>query len=108
MKQTSDQSEKAFLFQQFRLINDYQGKYAEAIEYYEKSLEIDKEFLPSNHPNLATSYNNNIGLVYYDLDNYEMALTYFERALDIFQQSLPAYHPDITSVTNAIKIVKKK
>ena len=32
-----------------------------ALAYYEKTLEIEQKTLPSNHPDLATSYNN-IGL----------------------------------------------
>ncbi|CAF4386216.1 unnamed protein product, partial [Rotaria sordida] len=34
------------------------GNYSKALEFYEKSLKIREKALPSNHPDLAQSYNN--------------------------------------------------
>jgi len=46
-----------------------QGKYTEAITIYEDY----QKLLPSNHPDLATSYNN-IGSVYDNMGDYSKAL----------------------------------
>jgi tetratricopeptide (TPR) repeat protein len=55
LKQTTYEDEKAHLFHHLGLIKDGQENYAEAIEFYEKALEIDQKTLPANHPGLATS-----------------------------------------------------
>ena len=107
LKQTTDQKEKANIFHQLGRINDHRGEYSKALEYYEKSLEIDKKTLPANHPDLATSYNN-IGWVYRNKTDYKKALDYYERALDIWQRSLPSNHPSIKNVKESIDFVKKK
>jgi hypothetical protein len=107
LKQTTNEGEKAHLFHHLVLIKDGQGKYAEAIEFYEKALEIWQKTLPANHPDLATSYNN-IGLVYDNMGEYSKALSYYERALTIRQRSLPPNHPHIQTVRKSIEIVKKK
>ena len=39
------------------------GEYSKALSSHEKALAIQQQSLPSNHPDLAMSYNN-IGLVY--------------------------------------------
>ncbi|CAF1581608.1 unnamed protein product, partial [Didymodactylos carnosus] len=44
----------------------------EALEYYNKSLNIRKEILPCNHPLIASSYNN-IGTIIYSQRLYEEA-----------------------------------
>ncbi|CAF1656913.1 unnamed protein product [Adineta ricciae] len=60
--QTSDKRDRAHYYHQLGYLKDDQGDYKMAIEYYEKALEIREKSLPSNHPDLATSYNN-IGAV---------------------------------------------
>jgi tetratricopeptide (TPR) repeat protein len=55
LKQTTYEDEKAHLFHHLGLIEDGHEKYAEAIEFYEKALEIDQKTLPANHPGLTTS-----------------------------------------------------
>ncbi|CAF5132424.1 unnamed protein product, partial [Rotaria magnacalcarata] len=56
------------------------GEYSKALEFYEKHLEITKIFLPPNHPDLATSYNN-IGGVYDSMGEYSKALEFYEKSL---------------------------
>jgi tetratricopeptide (TPR) repeat protein len=104
LQQTTNEDEKAHLFHQLGRIKNDQGKYAEAIECYEKSLEINQKTLPANHPYLATSYNN-IGQVYYNMGEYSKALSYYEKALKIRQKTLPANHPLLTTSYNNIGAV---
>jgi len=35
-----------------------QGRHAEALEYYERSLAITREVLGERHPDIAQTYNN--------------------------------------------------
>ncbi len=106
LQQTTNEGEKAHLFHQLGWIKDDQGKHAEAIEFYEKVLEIRQKTLPANHPSLATSYNN-IGAVYDNMGEYSEALSYYEKALEIKQKTLPANHPDLATSYNNIGLVYK-
>jgi tetratricopeptide (TPR) repeat protein len=106
LKQETEESEKAAIYNQIGWANDELGKYKEAITFYEKSLEI-KKTLPSNHPNLASSYNN-IGAVYDKMGEYSKALSYYEKALELQQQSLPPNHPDLAMSYNNIGAVYNK
>jgi tetratricopeptide (TPR) repeat protein len=45
------------------LLYNLQGRYAEALQYFQKALAIQLAVLGENHPDVATSYNN-IGDVY--------------------------------------------
>jgi CHAT domain-containing protein/Tfp pilus assembly protein PilF len=56
------------------------GRYQEALSYYQKSLNIFKEF--NNQQNMAVVMSN-IGLAYFSLHQYEKALPYFEESLKI-------------------------
>jgi tetratricopeptide (TPR) repeat protein len=101
LEQSTDESEKGNIYYQLGSINDDQGEYQEAIRFYEKSLEIYKKTLPSNHRNLAASYNN-IGLVYESMGDYPKALSYYEKDLESSQQSLPSNSPELSASYNNI------
>src|SRR4051812_2924118 len=70
LQQTTDESQKSYIFSWLGRIPEQQGKYEGAITIYEKVLEIREKTLPANHPRLATSYNN-IGLVYNNMGQLE-------------------------------------
>jgi tetratricopeptide (TPR) repeat protein len=106
LQQTTNEGEKAHLFHQRGWIKNNQGKHAEAIEFYEKALEIEQKTLPANHPDLAESYND-IGLVYKNMGEYSKAYSYLEKALEIRQKTLPANHPDLAISYNNIGAVYK-
>jgi tetratricopeptide (TPR) repeat protein len=76
LNQTTNESDKASIYNQIGGAKDSQGKYEEAIEYYEKSIEIERKSLPPNLSNLANSYNN-IGVVYDEMGEYSKALEYY-------------------------------
>jgi len=104
LKQATSESEKARLFYQLGWTKNGQGKYVEAIEFYEKSLEIEQNILPPNHPDLGGSYNN-IGNVYVGMGEYSKALSFYEKAQEIARQILPADDPDLASSYNNIGLV---
>jgi tetratricopeptide (TPR) repeat protein len=96
LDRTTDEKEKGEIYHNLGWIKKDQGKYTEAITYYEKSLKIRQKTLPANHPDLASSYNN-IGTVYKNMGEYSKALSYYEKALEIRQKTLPANHPDLAT-----------
>ncbi|CAF1280851.1 unnamed protein product [Adineta steineri] len=104
LHQTINESRKAPIYHQLGSIKHNQGKYPEALSYYEKSLAIYQKILPSNHLNLAVSYVG-IGNVYKNMDDYPKALSSHEKALEIQQQSLPSSHPDFAVSYNNIGMV---
>jgi tetratricopeptide (TPR) repeat protein len=106
-QQTTNEREKVDLFHQLGLIKDGQGKYAEAIGFYEKALQIKQKTLPVNHSSFATSYGS-IGLVYHNMGEYSKALSYYEKALEISQKTLPANHPDLAGFYHNIGLVYDK
>jgi tetratricopeptide (TPR) repeat protein len=106
LDRTTDEKEKGEIYHYLGWIKKDQGKYTEAIAYYEKSLKICQKTLPANHPHLATSYNN-IGGVYNNMGEYSKALSYYEKALEIDQKTLPANHPLLATSYNNIGLVYK-
>jgi tetratricopeptide (TPR) repeat protein len=101
LDRTTDEEEKDEIYHYLGWIKKDQGKYTEAIAYYEKSLKIQQKTLPANHPHLASSYSN-IGAVYKNIGEYSKALSYYEKALEIYQKTLPANHPDFAQSYNNI------
>jgi len=101
LKQTTDQKEKADIFNHLAYIHSDRGEYSKALEYFEKSLEIYKKTLPANHSSLATSYNN-IGNVYDHMGEYSKALEYYEKSLEIKKKTLPSNHSDLAASYNNI------
>ncbi|CAF3966410.1 unnamed protein product, partial [Adineta steineri] len=122
---TLDEDEKAYYYHQLGYVKNDQGDYKKAIWYYEQGLEIKQKTLPSNHPDLATTFNNigtlgiyqetlpsnhpdlatsysNIGLTYSEMGEYSKALSYYEKALEIQEKSLPSDHPDSAITYNNI------
>ncbi|CAF3768994.1 unnamed protein product [Adineta steineri] len=76
---------------QFRMILNEKGNEQEALSYYEKALQIQQEFLPSHHPDLATTHNH-IGSVYESMGDSPNALVYYKKAFEIIRQCLPSNH----------------
>jgi tetratricopeptide (TPR) repeat protein len=104
LNQTINDGEKAHLFHQLGMVKGNQGKYEEAVGFYEKSIKINQKILPPTHSDLAASYNN-IGWVYDTMGEYSKALSYYEKALEIFQKTLPTNHPNLATSCNNIGMV---
>jgi tetratricopeptide (TPR) repeat protein len=101
LKQTTDKSIKAHLYDMLGWIKNNQGEYAEAIEFYEKSIKIKQKILSPTDPELTASYNN-IGLVYKNMGEYSKALSHCEKALEIKPKTLPPNHPSLATSYNNI------
>ncbi|CAF1299682.1 unnamed protein product [Adineta steineri] len=101
LDQTKDDKNKAPIYHQLGWIKDNQGKYEDALTFYEISLAIGQKTLPLSDTELAKAYNN-IGNVHDNMGNYPEALSCHEKALEIQQLSLPANHPDLAYPHNNI------
>ncbi|CAF0953761.1 unnamed protein product [Adineta steineri] len=70
-----------------------------ALEYFERALEIRRRILPPMHPLLATSYND-LGILYHRQKRYEQALSAYETCLEIRRCSLPEGHWALAMIFN--------
>ena len=68
------------------------GDYSNALLYYQKTLEIQRTFLPSNHPELITT-SNSIGSINDMMGNYPVTVLYYQMALEIQKNCFPNDHP---------------
>jgi tetratricopeptide (TPR) repeat protein len=107
LEQTDQESKRQHLYHRLAWAKEGQGKYREAIEFYEKAVEIKKKTLAPNDPSLAMSYNN-IGNVHQNMSDYPEALSSYEKALAIQQQSLSPNHPDLAKCYNNIGLIHLK
>ena len=71
---------------------DSQGKYEEALEYYQKSLDIQIRVFGSDNPSVADS-KENIGLVFKKMTKKSEARQMFTEAAGIRRKMLGADHP---------------
>jgi tetratricopeptide (TPR) repeat protein len=104
LQQTTDEAKKAHLYNMLGVIKNHQGEYAEAIEFNEKSIKIERKILSPTDPDSAGSYNS-VGSAYAHMGEYSKELSYYEKALEIRQKTLPSNHPDLATSYNNIGLV---
>ena len=104
LEQETTEDEKALIYRFLGLMKYNQGAYEEAINFYEKAIEIYKKTRFPNDINLGMFYND-IGLVYAEMGEYTKALSYYEKSLKTKQQSLTANDPHLASSYNNIGLV---
>ena len=78
------------------VLHNSKRDYPQALEYFQKAIDIQKETLSENHPDMATSYSN-IGTVYIALKDYAKALEYHQKAWDIRKKMFGENHPATAS-----------
>ncbi|CAM2727748.1 unnamed protein product [Rotaria socialis] len=101
LENASTDSDRAHIYHQLGWLKRQQGKYPEAVKFYEKSLEIYRKTLSEDDASLAPTYGN-IGQVYDSMGEYSKALEFYEKSLKIYEISLPANHPDLATSYNNI------
>jgi tetratricopeptide (TPR) repeat protein len=69
----------------------------EALSYHEHALDIQRQYLPSNHLSIAMSYNNMI-IILLQQGEMKKALELSGKALTIALASLPEDHPDMAVI----------
>ena len=100
-QQPMTDSEDAFFLNEFARILDNLGEHKQAIVYYEKALEIDRNVYGENHQHVATNLNN-LGEAWRALDGQHKAIAYYEQALTFLKQG--EQHPFIASVLNNLGV----
>jgi tetratricopeptide (TPR) repeat protein len=101
LNQSSDERAKADIYHMLALTKHDQGKYAEAIIFDEKSININQNSPSPSHADLAASYHN-IGQTYWKMGDYSKARSYYEKVLEISQKNLPPNHPSLAISYNNI------
>lgn len=86
LKNSSDDGDRAHIYAQFGAMKCQQGKYNEAVAFFEKFVEIKRKTLPEDDPSLTAVYSN-IGAAYTNIDSYSKALEFFEKAQRINERS---------------------
>ncbi|CAF1203920.1 unnamed protein product [Didymodactylos carnosus] len=74
--------------------DEAEGVVCRSIINYEKALTVQKEQLPSDHPDIARTLFN-MGHCYVALTNYDQGLKLMTEALEICRKSLPSNHSDL-------------
>ena len=74
--------------------------FVRAINNFTATIALEN-ILPSNHPTLATSYNN-LAEILKENAEFDKALQFHKKALDILRSSLLPDHPDIATTLNNI------
>ncbi len=88
-------------------INDYFGKYDQAIHYYEKSFQIRLNSYGKNHPSLA-NYCIKLGTVLNAIAEYDQATQYYEISLQINLDFHGENHPSTATSYNKLGSVWKE
>ena len=104
LDQTDDEKQKGSIYHMLGMIKNSQGKYEDAVQYYEKSIEIKQKLLSPIHSDLAASYSD-LATVYHNMGEYSKALSYYEALLEICQKSLPPNHRLLATSYNNIAVV---
>jgi tetratricopeptide (TPR) repeat protein len=104
-KQTTNEYDKGYLFYQVGWIKSGQGKYSEAIRFYEKVLEICQKTFPANYLEVEAACYISIGFAYKNMRENSKALSYYEKVLEILQKGLPTNHPNLATTYNHIGLV---
>ncbi|XP_044175402.1 uncharacterized protein LOC122958548 [Acropora millepora] len=80
------------------------GEFEKAKHHFKRSLARLLKLLGSQHPKVATSYNN-LAILLGDQGDQKQAKEYHERALAIRQQTLGPQHPDVADSFNNLAIL---
>ena len=87
------------IFIQFGNILQKMGNLADALDYFQRALNIQIHLIPLNYANLARVHNY-IGEVYLSMHKKVDALSNYEQALEMQKQHLPSEHPDLATTYN--------
>lgn len=77
------------------------GRFDEALQFYNKELELNLALFGSSHPSVAGGYNN-IGGIYYRAGDIGEAIVYFKRAAASTELTFGKNHPRVGLIYNNI------
>jgi tetratricopeptide (TPR) repeat protein len=76
-----------------------QGRYADAVPLYKRSLAIFEKALGPDHPDVAQALNN-LAVIYVDQGRYADAEPLYKRSLAIIEKALGPNHPEVAQSLN--------
>jgi CHAT domain-containing protein/Flp pilus assembly protein TadD len=76
------------------------GKYAEAIPYARRALEIEESRSGPNQPNVVAIVLNRLAMLYAKDGRYADAETFYQRSLTLRAKARGPFHPDVATVLN--------
>ena len=86
-----------FVYEVAKYYKDYAKNLDEALEWYDKCVELQKSVMSADHPALARSYND-IGSIYFEKGDYDEALKWYDKAFNIYDKVLDPQHIDFMSL----------
>jgi tetratricopeptide (TPR) repeat protein/CHAT domain-containing protein len=90
-------------YRQSRLHSD-QGRYAEAVPYAMKALQLNEAELGTDHPKVAESLNS-LAILYKNTGRYVEAESLYQRSLAIRKQAFGPDHPKVATGLNNLGIL---
>ena len=75
------------------------GNYDKSLAFHQKALAVQKQVLPPDHFDLASSYLG-IGAAWGALGNYHKELAFFQKVVSIGEKALPPDHPQLATSYN--------
>jgi signal transduction histidine kinase len=81
VKEPGSQRKKYDAYNLIAVSSNELKNYQRAIEYHLKALAVAQNFLTNNKSNLVANSQNNIGVVYQNINNHNKAIQYFNSAL---------------------------
>lgn len=105
LQHENDEYRKGYLYNRIGLCKHQQGQRQEAIEYYQKSIEIYEIHAP-NDPDRAKPYRN-LGILYCEMGQFQQALQYHEKNNEIIRNILSSDQTDLAASYNNIGLVYK-
>ncbi len=89
------------------IFHEVMGNPDEALGAYEKSLDIRRSALGTEHPSVALSLIQLSSIQYYTVKDAESALALLDEARLIQEKSLPEVHPDVATRLMAVGYIKQ-
>ncbi|CAF1452762.1 unnamed protein product, partial [Rotaria magnacalcarata] len=106
LEQTSDDSDRGYIYNDLGWVKKNQGQYEEAVAFFRKLIKIKEQNILEDDLDLSGAYSN-IGQVYNDMGAYSEALEFYEKSHRIYEKVLPPNHPDLATSYNNIGQVYK-
>ena len=104
LDQTTDEDEQPCIYYELGMIKSEQGKYTEALSYYEQALDIWLKTCPPDHPVLVNCYNS-IGDVYLKMGEYSKTLSYNNRAYEICRNRVPINYNQLAACFHQFGVI---
>lgn len=79
----------------------------QALDYYNRILKVREDFYGADSCYVADIYSK-IGLVYYNMREYENALSYYKKTLAVFEKEFGITHPYVVKMRKIINLTKQQ